>query len=221
MRGPSGRTGVGPRLCPAVSHRWLSGVRDGAADALWALGPGAPPPGERAKSQATLDAAAAAALRAGGQDGAAAPSGRREAPGGVRDLGGHRAGAFGMRLADQYGLCRAAQPHHPSACRRGRAPGQHVVQWRGGLTAAVGLVSLLRQFLLAPRELTSAVAPTGAHQRHGLRQAVAALYASDGGGTDGSRLDAARGAALSRAAVATASRGVSKSGGGKPPEKGA
>jgi hypothetical protein len=50
---------------------------------------------------------------------------------------------------------------------------------------------------------------------------VAALHASDGGGTDGSRLDAARGATLSRAAVATASRGVSKPGGGKPPAEGA
>ena len=30
-------------------------------------------------------------------------------------------------LAHQHGLCGAAQPQHPPACRRGRATGQHVV----------------------------------------------------------------------------------------------
>ena|SRR5215472_6251413 len=50
--------------------------------------------------------------------------------------------------------------------------------------------------------------PTGAHQRHGLRQAVAALYASDGGGTDRSGVDAARDVTLPRATVATAASAV-------------
>src|SRR5215471_13625219 len=35
---PPRHTGLGPRLCSAVSHRWLSGVSDGPADPLWALG---------------------------------------------------------------------------------------------------------------------------------------------------------------------------------------
>ena len=64
------------------------------------------------------------------------------------------------------------------------------------------------QFLLASYQLTRAVATASADPWDGLRQAVAALHASDGGGTDGSRLDAARGAALPRAAVATTSAGV-------------
>jgi len=48
-----------------------------------------------------------------------------------------------------------------------------------------------------------------ADPRHGLRQAMAAVHASDGCGPDRSRLDAARGAALPRATVAAASRGMS------------
>ena len=60
-RGPPGRAGVGPRLRPAVSHRWLSRVSDGLADPLWALGAAATPPGHRAPPQAALDATATAA----------------------------------------------------------------------------------------------------------------------------------------------------------------
>jgi hypothetical protein len=67
----------------------------------------------------------------------------------------------------------------------------------------IGVVTWLR-FATAP-----------ADQRDRLRQTVAALYTGHGGGIDGSRLDVARGAAVSRAAVAAASRGVSKPGGGK------
>ena len=75
-RCPPGRAGVGPRLCPAVSHRWLSGVYDGLADPLWALGAAATPPGQRPGAQAALDAPAAVALRAGGQDRAPPAPGR-------------------------------------------------------------------------------------------------------------------------------------------------
>ena len=50
-------------------------------------------------------------------------------------------------------------------------------------------------------------------------QNVAATNASDGRGADRSRLDAARGAVIPCAALAAASRGVSKPSGGKPPEE--
>ena len=46
--GPPRGAGVGPGLRPAVSHRWLSRVSDGLADALWALGAAATPPGHKA-----------------------------------------------------------------------------------------------------------------------------------------------------------------------------
>jgi hypothetical protein len=95
------------------------------------------------------------------------------------------------------------------------------VQGGGRLAAATGAVPSLSQLLPAACELACASGGACPDQRHGLRQAVAALHASDGGGTDGSRLDAARGAALSRAVVAPASRGVSQPGGGTPPEEGA
>ena len=47
----------------------------------------------KARAQAALDATAAAALCAGGQDRAAPAPGRREAPRGVRHAGGRQAGA--------------------------------------------------------------------------------------------------------------------------------
>jgi hypothetical protein len=93
--------------------------------------------------------------------------------------------------------------------RRGRAPGQHAVQGRRWVAAAVSRVPLLLQFLLAPHEFTPAPAPAPAHQRDRLGQAMAALYAGHGGGADRSCLDAARGAALPCAAVATTRGGVS------------
>ena len=73
----------------------------------------------------------------------------REAPRGVRHAGGRPAGAGALRLADQYGLRRAPQPHHPPACGRGRAAGHHAVQGRGRLAAAAGFVPCLLQFLPA------------------------------------------------------------------------
>ena len=68
----------------------------------------------------------------------------------------------------------------------------------------------LLQLLLAPCERTRAVATAPADQRDGLRQAMAASDAGDGGGIDGPCLDPTRGAALSRAAVATTRGGVRK-----------
>src|SRR3989442_402303 len=37
-RGPPRRAGLGARLCPAVSHRWVAGVHEGVADPLWPVG---------------------------------------------------------------------------------------------------------------------------------------------------------------------------------------
>src|SRR5262245_63436013 len=72
------------------------------------MGPTTTPPGKRPCTEAPVDAGAAAALCAGGEDGAAAPAGPRAPPCGVRDPGGRRAGACGVRLADQHGVYRGA-----------------------------------------------------------------------------------------------------------------
>src|SRR5262249_27158597 len=109
VRGPPGRTGVGPRLCAAVSHRWLSGVSDGVADALWAVGAATTSAGARPGTPAALEAAAAAPLRAGAQDRAPTAAGPRKPPRGVRGPGGRRAGAVGLWLADPDSLRGAAQ----------------------------------------------------------------------------------------------------------------
>src|SRR5712691_406339 len=186
---------LAPDVCPAVSHRWVSGVSDGLADPLWAVGPAASSASQRAKPEAALDAAAAAALRASGEDGTASAPGRRAAPCGVWLPGGHQSRAGPPGVADQYRLCGAAQPHHPAACRRGRAPGQHAVQGRRRVAAAVGSLPLLRQFLFAPRERTPAPAPARAHPRDRLSHAVAALHSCDGCGPDRSGVGPERGVA--------------------------
>jgi len=59
-----------------------------------------------------------------------------------------------------------------------------------------------------------------ADQRDGLRQDVAAADPSDGRWADRSGVDPAGGVALSHAAVAAASRGVSQPGGGKRQQEG-
>src|SRR5919199_4139158 len=126
-----------------TTHRWVSGVSDGLADPLWAVGAAASSSSQRAKPEAPLDAAAAAALCTSGEDGTASAPGPREPPRGVRDPGGCRAGAGGLWLADPDSVCGAAQPHPPAACRRGRATGQHAVQGRRRVAAAVGYLPLL------------------------------------------------------------------------------
>src|SRR5262249_59398252 len=101
-RGPPGRPGAGAGLRAAVPHRWVQGVYDRPADALWAVGAAIAPASTRASAQAALDAPPAVALRTSGEDRAASPSGSRAAPGRVRHTGGGPAGAGGVRLADQY-----------------------------------------------------------------------------------------------------------------------
>jgi hypothetical protein len=72
------------------------------------------------------------------------------------------------------------------------------------------IVSGVLQFLFAPCQLTSAVAPTRTDQGQRLSQTLAAADARHGRGTDGPRLDAARGAALPCATLAAARGSVSK-----------
>jgi hypothetical protein len=93
--------------------------------------------------QAALAAAAAAMLCAGDQDRAPPAFGGRDASRGVRDSGGGQAGAGAVRLADQYRLRRADQPHHPPACGSSGTTGQHPMQGRGRLAAAARLVPCL------------------------------------------------------------------------------
>src|SRR5438552_4925228 len=78
-----------------------------------------------------------------------------------------------------------------------------------------GVVSHVLQFLPAACQLAPAAPGTRADQWQRLGQAVAAADAGHGRWTDGSRLDAARGAPVPRAAVAAASGGMSRQGGGK------
>src|SRR5215468_440038 len=89
---------------PAVSDRWVQGVSDGLTDPLWALGAAVSASGQRSHAQAALDAAAAVALRASGQDHAAPASGADQSARRVRDAGGGRARPGRLRLADQYRL---------------------------------------------------------------------------------------------------------------------
>ena len=95
-----------------------------------------------------------------------------------------------------------AQPRHPSA-RRGRgASGEYALSGRGRLAGSVGGVSRLLQLCATTRQLAPAVGRTHPDQRHGLSQGVAAIYTCDGRRIDRSCVVAARGVALSGAAVA-------------------
>ena len=77
-----------------------------------------------------------------------------------------------------------------------------------GLRQQLALYQVYYNFVLPHASLRQPLPHPESDQRHGLSQAVAAVYASDGGGTDGSCLDAHRGAAVPRAAVATAADGL-------------
>jgi len=213
--GPSGRPDRGARRHAAVPHRWRQGVDHGAADPLRPVGPAPTPPGQRPHAEAPVATAAAAALCARGEDRAAAPAGAGESARGLWPPRGRQAGRSGLRLAEPDSLSRAGPPGNASAGGRRGAACRHVMQGRGRVASAARPVPRLRQLLLAACQLTSAPAPVPAHQRHGLREAMAALDARDGGGADGSGVDPTGGVALARAAVAAASRGVSQQGGGK------
>src|SRR5262249_54279464 len=199
----------------AVCDGWLQGLHDGVADTFWLLETAGAPSAHRPSAQTAVDALATIALCAGHQNHApAAP--RADAPsGGLRHAGGGPARAGAPWLADQHELCGAAQPRPPSACGRRGASGEHALQGRGRLAPTPGLVPHVLQFLLAPCLPASAAAAAGSNHWHGRRQAVVALYTSDGGGADGPCLELARSAALPRGAVAAASGGMSMAGRGE------
>ena len=141
---------LAPDCAPLFLTDGFQGVSDGLADPLWALGAAAAPPGHRPYAQAALDAAAAAALCAGGQDRAAPAPGRRAAPRGVRHAGSRQSCAGPTGLADQHGLRGADQPHHPSACGRGRATGQHAGEGAKTQLQQVAAVPPLRHTAALP-----------------------------------------------------------------------
>jgi hypothetical protein len=78
--GPPGLGGTGSRLYAVVSDRRVQRVYHRLADAFRPAGPAAAPPGHRPRAQAPLDAAARAALCAGGQTVSAPTRGPRVPP---------------------------------------------------------------------------------------------------------------------------------------------
>jgi hypothetical protein len=87
-----------------VGDRTLAMAQGVVHQVIQVLAPDYVPAGPRPCAETALDAPARAALCAGGQDRAAAPSGPREASGRVWHAGGDPAGACGLRLADQHRL---------------------------------------------------------------------------------------------------------------------
>ena len=82
-----------------------------------------------------------------------------------------------------------------------------------GLRSATGAVPGVSQFCLAPCQFAPGTGRTDSHQRDWLSQGVAAVYASDGGGTHRSCLEPARSVDVPRAAVAPAADGLSNGAG--------
>ncbi len=219
-RAPSGRAGGGARRCPVVAHRWVQRRSERAAHPLRAVGTAPASIRHRASAHVPLDAPAAAALGAGDQDRAAPAPGAGAPPRDVRDPGGRRAEARGVRLAPQHGLRRAPPSHPPPAWGRYGTARHDAVQTRGGPMAAVGLVPHVRHLLFASRQLTRAVATAPTDPWDGLRHTVAALDAGPGGGTDGPCLDVARRVVVAYATLAAAGGSV-RIRGGKRQEEGA
>ena len=79
-----------------------------------------------------------------------------------------------------------------------------------GLGQQLALFQVYHNFVLPHTSLRQALAEPVPTNGQWLGQGVAAMHAGDGGGFDRSRVDAARGVALSGAAVAAASAGVRK-----------
>src|SRR4029453_14424576 len=65
-----------------------------------------------------------------------------------------------MWAEDQHGLCRAPQPHYASACTSGRAACEHAVSGTRRLTAAVGAIPNVIQFLPSSCLFTPALTVT-------------------------------------------------------------
>jgi hypothetical protein len=122
--------------------------------------------------------------------------------------GGDQAGPGSLGVAAQHGLHRARQSHDPPACGRGGPAGDDLVQRYGGGRPTTGPLSPVRQFLFAPCPFTPAFTPACTDHRDGLGAMLAPVYASEGRGPDGSRVDAACGGRVWRAAVAPAPNAV-------------
>jgi hypothetical protein len=145
-----------------------------------------PPPRPRATPQAALEAAAAAPLCAGGEDGAAPAPGTSEPPRRVRPPQCGPAGAGGARLAEQHRLPGAREPDEPPACGGSRTTGQHAGEGRGWVAAAVGSVPHVLQLWLPSRPSMPSAAAARAAPGYGLGHAVASPNAGEGGWGDGS-----------------------------------
>jgi len=197
--------GLAPDLGAPVSHGWMQGIPDSLAAPRGPGGTAGPAPGPGPSAHPPLVAVAPAARCASGQDRAAPASGRRAAPRRVRHDRGRPADPEPAGLSEQDGLGGAAHPGHSSARRSGRTAGQHAAPGRGQRTAFPGLVPRLAPLRAAPCELAPAVGRTHPDQRHGRSHAVAAVYASAGGGMNRSGVVAHRGGTVQRAAVATTS----------------
>jgi hypothetical protein len=110
---------------------------------------------------------------------------------------------FGTQEAVKHGLAACGWTINTSFVERLNLDIRQRVA-AGGLAAAVGGVSRLLQLCATTRERAPAVGRPHPDQRHGLSQGVAAIYTCDGRRIDQSCVVAARGVALSGAAVAAA-----------------
>ena len=108
---------------------------------------------------------------------------------------------FGTRLAIEQMLARCGWTINTAFVerlnldirQRVAAIGRRVntlCQGEDGLAGSAGTVPDVPQLRAAPRQFAPAVADSRSHQRPWLGQGVAAMYTGDGGGVDGSRLDA-------------------------------
>ena len=83
-------------------------------------------------------------------------------------------------------------------------------QGEAGLRDQLALFHVYHNFVLPHASLRQPLADAGAHQRQGLGPVVAAVYASDGGGIDGSCVEPQRGIVLPGTAVASAADGLTQ-----------
>ena len=133
---------------------------------------------------------------------------RGQAPRGVWHESGGGAGLGRLRLADQHGVCREAQSE-PASAGRGDWTAQRHARVRAKTACASNwCCSRSITTLSCPMPVCARRWPNRSHQWHGLRQGMAAVYASDGGGIDGPCVVAERGVALSGATVAPAADGL-------------
>src|SRR5215471_6655944 len=106
VRGASGLPALGAGLCPPVFDRWPEGLWHGIPEPFWPVDAPGTAPRQRASPETPLDASAPIAFRAGGAVLPASAPHRRQIPGGLWNDGAGCANTRGVRLEDQYSLCR-------------------------------------------------------------------------------------------------------------------